>query len=72
MTSRAERRSKAASLFKVGQSRQPYGVRKDIVKGMKSSSAKSPSEKSECSKCSSLLDLKDAFQSLVHSGGNLR
>ena len=69
MTSRTQRRSKAANLFKAGQSRQPYGVRKDIVKGMKSSSA---SEKSECSKCSSLLDLKEVFQSLVHSGGNLR
>lgn len=72
MTTRAQRRSKAASLFKAGQSRQPYGVRKDIVKGMESSSASNPSEAAGCSKCSSLLDLKEAFQSLVHSGGNLR
>lgn len=71
MTSRAQRRSKAANLFKAGQSRQPYVVRKDIVKGMKSSSAGNPSEIGECSKCSSLLDLKEVFQSLVHCGGNL-
>lgn len=47
--------TKAASLFEARQSRQPYGVRKDIVKGIESSSANNPSEASECSECSSSL-----------------
>ena len=38
---------------------------------MKSSSAGNPSEVGQCSKCSNLQDLKEAFQSLVHSGRNL-
>ena len=41
MTSGTQRRTKAADLSKAGRSRQPW---KDIVKGMKSSSAGNPSE----------------------------
>ena len=72
MTSRVQRKAKAASLYRSGLARHPYRVRKEIVEGMKSNFAGNLSEKGACSLCSSLLDLKEVFQNLVHSGENLR
>ena len=72
MTTRQERIDKAAGLFTAGLSRHPYGLHKDIVRGMASVVVGNQSQRSCCPKCSSLLDLKDVFVNLIHSGGDLR
>ena len=71
MTTR-DRDRKAATLFRSGLFKRPYKIRKDIVKGVTSDSAVTESGSGTCSACNSLIDLKEACQSLVHSGRDLR
>lgn len=63
---------KAAKMFSSGQSRRPYVIRKEIVRGM----VKLKEEKSRnggvCQACSSLLEFKELFNSFYHSGSVLK
>ena len=67
MTTRAERADKAAETFCSGHSRQPYVLRKGITRGM-SMKGNQQRSSNNCMKCKSLEDLKDVFDSFVHTG----
>lgn len=74
--SRAE---KAAIAFSSGQSRRPYRIRKEIVRGMAKlkkqqsrGSAVKRGDNEVCQACKSLLELQDLFKSFYHSGSVLR
>ena len=72
-TTRCGRRQKAAADYKMGRSRRAYRLRKDIQSGMKMAVARERAEESSvCSSCASLLDLRDIYRGLVHSGQALR
>ena len=64
----ASRKEKAAETFRSGRARRPYVLRKEIVHGLAAIGSKESDEYSICVACRSLLDLKDVFQSFVHSG----
>ena len=67
---------KAAKMFSSGQSRRPYMVRKEILRGI----AKLKQQKSSacgdgvvvCQACSRLLEFKGLFDSFYHSGSVLK
>ena len=72
-TTRCGRRQKAAANYKMGRSRCAYCLRKDIQSGMKMAIARERAEESSvCSSCVTLLDLRDIYRGLVHSGQALR
>ena len=61
----AQRTKKAAETYRSGRARRPYVLRREIVRGMESQEVDTCGV---CVACRSLVDLKDVFQSFVHSG----
>lgn len=65
----ASRTKKAAETFRSGRSRQPYRLRKEIVRGIAATRSGSDSNADGvCVQCRTLRDLKDVFQRFVHTG----
>ena len=65
---------KAARTFSYGQSRRPYVVRKDILRGIAKLKQRKSSGDGEtvCQACTNLLEFKGLFDSFYHSGSVLR
>ena len=61
----AQRTEKAAETYRSGRARRPYALRREIVRGM---GGQEVDTCGVCVACRSLMDLKDVFQSFVHSG----
>ena len=71
MTTRQMKQKKAAKTFRSGKARRPYVVRKAILRGSVTPSGRMDAEERPCSGCRSLLDLKDVFDSFIHTGCSL-
>jgi len=69
---KVSRAVKAAKTFGFGQSRRPYTIRKEILRGMAKLKQQKPSDESVCQDCASLLELKELFSSFYHSGRALK
>ena len=65
----ATRAKRAAEIFRCGRARRPYVLRSEILRGI---GAKEKDGSGVCAACKTLLDLKDLFQSFVHSGRSLK
>lgn len=65
---------KAAKMFSSGQSRRPYMVRKEILRGIAKLKQQKSSEDGGgvCQTCSNLLEFKELFNSFYHSGSVLK
>ena len=59
-------------MFSCGQSRRPYTVRKEILRGIAKLKQQKSSDDSVCQACASLLELKGLFNSFYHSGSALK
>ena len=62
----------AAQKFREGHSRVTYRQRGTILAGMNSHEGGQSDEGDGCDHCMSLLDLRGIFNSLVHTGRNLK
>ena len=73
-TTRQGRNKRAAVFYKQGLARHAYSIRNDILSGMAKSPAtnRTATNDSVCSSCASLRDLRDIFNSFVHTGSDLR
>ena len=61
--SRAVKAAKTIGFGQSGQSRRPYTIRKEILRGMAKLKQQKPSDESVCQDCASLLELKELFSS---------
>ena len=68
MSTREKRANKAAKTFRSGQSKMAYVFRSGITKGMGENQQLTTSV---CAACLSLEDLKDVFDSFIHTGQEL-
>ena len=62
----------AASVYRQGRARGAYRLRKEISAGLDSSPGDSGQHEEVCRNCKTLLDLRDIFNSFVHSGNDLK
>ena len=69
---KVSRAVKAAKMFSCGQSRRPYTVRKEILRGIAKLRQQKSGDDSVCRACASLLELKGLFNSFYHSGSALK
>ena len=69
MSTREKRANKAAKTFRSGRSRTAYVLRSDIAKGMAKNQQLTTGV---CAACLSLDDLKDVFNSFIHTGQELK
>ena len=65
----ATRAKRAAEIFRCGRAKRPHVLRSEILHGI---GAKEKDGSGVCAACKTLLDLKDLFQSFVHSGRSLK
>ena len=70
----SKKSARAALNYSKGRSRGAYRLRGTICTGIRSrgEDADSSNQGSVCQQCTSLLDLRSIFDSLVHSGSNLK
>ena len=70
----SKKSARAALNYSKGRSRGAYRLRGTICTGIRSrgEDADSSNQGSVCQQCTSLLDLRRVFDSLVHSGSNLK
>lgn len=71
-TAKVSRAVKAAKAFTSGQSRRPYMVRKEILRGIAALKKHNSSHNGVCQACASLLDFKSLYDSFYHSGNELK
>ena len=63
----------AASSYRQGCARNAYRLRREISAGLQSSTGdRQHEDEAVCHNCTTLLDLRDIFNSFVHSGNDLK
>ena len=72
MPDRKKRADEAAETFRSGRSRKAYVLRRDIRKGMASAAENQVQTSGVCAACIILEDLKDMFNSFIHTGQALK